>query len=104
MTRSGMKIRQESQTRQTDASKAIKDTRRAPRKQYSAEEKMRILLDGLRGEETIAVLCRCEGIAQSIFTNGRRRFSKLANDDLPEIRPVRLRLMRWPLFTVKRVN
>ena len=43
-------MRQKSQTRQTGAAKAIKDIRRATRKQYSAEEKIRIVLDGLRGE------------------------------------------------------
>ena len=67
MTRRGMKMKQKSQTRQTGAAKAIKDIRRATRKQYSAEEKIRIVLDGLRGEETIAELCRIEGIAQSIY-------------------------------------
>ncbi|MBT7364912.1 MAG: IS3 family transposase, partial [Rhodospirillaceae bacterium] len=46
-------MRQKSQTRQTGGAKAIKDIRRATRKQYSAEEKIRIVLDGLRGEETI---------------------------------------------------
>ena len=55
-------MRQKSQTRQTGADKAIKDIRRATRKQYSAEEKIRIVLDGLRGEETISELCRREGI------------------------------------------
>jgi len=44
---------QKSQTRQTVSAKAIKDIRRVTRKQYSAEEKIRIVLDGLRGEETI---------------------------------------------------
>ena len=47
-------MRQKSQTRQTGAAKAIKDIRGATRKQYSAEEKIRIVLDGLRGEESIA--------------------------------------------------
>jgi len=47
-------MRQKSQTRQTGGDKAIKDIRRATRKQYSAEEKIRIVLDGLRGEESIA--------------------------------------------------
>ena len=56
-------MRQKSQTRQTGAAKAIKDIRRATRKQYSAEEKIRIVLDGLRGEETIAELCRGEAPA-----------------------------------------
>ena len=47
-------MRQKLQTRQTGVAKAIKDIRRATRKQSSAEEKIRIVLDGLRGEETIA--------------------------------------------------
>ena len=42
----------------------MKDIRRATRKQYSAEEKIRIVLDGLRGEYSIAELCRREGIAE----------------------------------------
>jgi len=53
--------------RQTGVAKAIKDMCRTTRKQYSAEEKIRIVLDGLRGEETIAELFRREGIAQSIY-------------------------------------
>ena len=59
---------------QTGAAKAIKDIRRATRKQYSAEEKIRIVLDGLRGEETIAELCRREGIAQSIYYKWSKEF------------------------------
>lgn len=46
---------------------AVKDIRRATRRQYSAEEKIRIVLDGLRGEDSIAELCRREGIAQSLY-------------------------------------
>ena len=74
MTRRGMKMKQKSQTRQTGGAKAIKDIRRATRKQYSAEEKIRIVLDGLRGEETIAELCRREGIAQSIYYKWSKEF------------------------------
>ncbi len=44
------------------ATKMVKDIRRANRKLYSAEEKIRIVLEGLRGETTIAELCRQEGI------------------------------------------
>ncbi len=67
-------MRQKSQTRQTGAAKAIKDIRRATRKQYSAEEKIGIVLDGLRGEETIAELCRRESIAQSIYYKWSKEF------------------------------
>jgi transposase-like protein len=44
----------------------VKDIRRAARRQYSAEEKIRIVLDGLRGEASIAELCRREGLAESM--------------------------------------
>ena len=44
----------------------MKTIRRATRKHYSAEEKVRIVLDGLRGEASIAELCRREGIAEGL--------------------------------------
>jgi transposase len=47
------------------AEKVVQDIRRATRKHYSAEEKIRIVLEGLRGEDSIAELCRREGIAQN---------------------------------------
>ena len=43
--------------------KIVKDIKRATHKHYSSEEKTRIVLDGLRGEDSIAELCRCEGIS-----------------------------------------
>ena len=55
-------------TKQKDsAEKAIRDIRRATRRQYSAEEKIRIVLEGLRGEDSIAELCRKEGINQNLY-------------------------------------
>jgi transposase len=51
----------------TSSEQIIRDIKRKTRKQYSAEEKMRIVLDGLRGEDSIAELCRREGIAQSLY-------------------------------------
>ena len=53
-------MRQKSGTGKAPAEQVIKDIRRATRKQYSAEEKIRIVLEGLRGEESIAALCRRE--------------------------------------------
>jgi len=67
-------MRKKHGTRRTASEKTIKDIRRATRKQYSAEEKIRIVLDGLRGEETIAELCRREGIAQSIYYKWSKEF------------------------------
>jgi transposase len=49
------------------AERAVKDIRRKTRRQFSAEEKIRIVLEGLRGDDSIAELCRREGIAQSLY-------------------------------------
>jgi transposase len=67
-------MRQKSGTGKAPAEQIIKDIRRATRKQYSAEEKIRIVLEGLRGEESIAALCRCEGIAESLYYNWSKEF------------------------------
>ena len=52
----------------------VKDIRRATRKHYSAEDKIRIVLDGLRGEDSIAALCRREGIAESLYYSWSKEF------------------------------
>jgi len=49
------------------ADKTVRDIRRATRRKFSAEEKIRIVLEGLRGEETIAEVCRKEGINQNLY-------------------------------------
>ena len=54
--------------------KVVKDIRRATRRRFSAEEKIRIVLDGLRGEDTIAELCRREGIAQNLYYRWSKEF------------------------------
>ena len=62
-------------TKQKDsAKKAIRDIRRATRRQYSAEEKIRIVLEGLRGESSIAELCRKEGINQNLYYRWSKEF------------------------------
>jgi transposase len=48
------------------AEAVVRDIRRATRKHHSAEDKIRIVLEGLRGEESIAALCRREAIAESL--------------------------------------
>ena len=81
------------------AERVVKDIRRATRKQYGAEEKIRIVLEGLRGEDSIADLCRREGIAQGVYYKwskdfmeaGKRRLAgdtaRAANTD--EVRDLR---------------
>ena len=52
----------------------VRDIRRVTRKHYSAEDKIRIVLDGLRGEVSIAELCRREGIAESLYYSWSKEF------------------------------
>ena len=63
-----------SKTSETPSEKLVRDIRRVTRKQYSAEEKIRIVLDGLRGEATISELCRREGIAESLYYSWSKEF------------------------------
>ena len=71
--------------KKASAEETIRTIRRKTRRQYSAEEKIRIVLEGLRGEESIAALCRREGIAQSLYYKWSKEFleagkSRLAGD------------------------
>src|ERR1700724_822961 len=70
----GAKMRQKSNSNALSSERIVKDIRRATRKQYSAEEKIRIVLDGLRGEHSIAELCRREGIAESLYYTWSKDF------------------------------
>ncbi len=56
------------------AEQVVRDIRRQTRKHYSAEEKIRIVLSGLRGEDSIAELCRREGIAESLYYSWSKEF------------------------------
>lgn len=67
-------MRQKSETTKTTAEQVVKNMRRATRKHHSAEEKIRIVLDGLRGEYSIAELCRREGIAESLYYSWSKEF------------------------------
>jgi transposase-like protein len=67
-------MRPKSETRGT-AEQTFKDIRRATRKHHAAEEKIRIVLKGLRGEYSIAELCRREGIAESLYDSWSKEFS-----------------------------
>jgi transposase len=71
------------------AAETVRDIRRATRRHFSAEEKIRIVLDGLRGEDSIAELCRKEGIAQNLYYRWSKEFleagkKRLAGDTARE--------------------
>ena len=56
------------------AERVMKDIRRATRRHFSAEDKIRIVLDGLRGDDSIAELCRREGISQGLYYTWSKEF------------------------------
>jgi transposase len=71
------------------ADAVVKEIRRATRRRFSAEEKIRIVLDGLRGEDSIAELCRREGIVQNLYYRWSKEFleagkKRLAGDTVRE--------------------
>jgi len=75
--------------KKSSAQKTIRDIRRATRRHYSAEEKIRIVLEGLRGEDTIAELCRREGLNSNVYYRWSKEFmeagkKRLAGDTARE--------------------
>ncbi len=61
-------------SKKRSAEKTVRDIRRATRRHYSAEEKVRIVLEGLRGEDSIAELCRREGINSNVYYRWSKEF------------------------------
>lgn len=82
-------MRQKSESSKAPAEQVLKDIKRRTRKLHGAEEKIRIVLEGLRGEDSIAELCRKEGIAQNLYYRWSKEFleagkKRLAGDTARE--------------------
>lgn len=76
-------------TKKRSAEKTVRDIRRATRRKYSAEEKIRIVLEGLRGEDSVAELCRKEGINSNVYYRWSKEFleagkKRLSGDEVRE--------------------
>ena len=67
-------MRQKSRPVRAPAEQVMKGIRRATRRHFSAEDKIRIVLEGLRGEDSIAELCRREGIVQNLYYRWSKEF------------------------------
>lgn len=67
-------MRPTSSSAKKPAEQVVKDIRRATRRHFSAEDKIRIVLEGLRGDDSIAELCRKDGIAQSLYCTWSKEF------------------------------
>jgi transposase len=78
---------------------AVREIRRRARRRFSAEEKIRIVLEGLRGEESIAALCRREGIAANLYFRWSKEFleagkKRLNGDTVREATSNEVKLLR----------
>src|SRR5216684_8724064 len=75
-------MRSKVDTHSEQAEKAVRDIRRATRRLYSAEEKVRIVIAGLRGEDSVAELCRKEGINQNLYYRWSKDFLEAGKKQL----------------------
>src|SRR3954467_777876 len=101
-------MRQKPEPVKAPAERIVKDIRRATRRHFSAEEKIRIVLEGLRGEASIAELCRREGIASSMDYGWSKEFlgagqKRLAGDTARAATPDEVKDLRREASALKEV-
>ncbi len=101
-------MRQKPRPAKEPAETVVKEIRRATRKHYSAEEKIRIVLEGLRGEDSIAELCRREGIPPNVYYRWSKEFleagkKRLAGDTAREATSDEVRGLRREAAALKEV-
>jgi len=92
--------------KKSSAESTVRNIRRKTRKQYNAEDKIRIVVEGLRGEQTIAELCRREGLSQSLYYKWSKEFleagkSRLAGNIKREADSSEVKEMREELDQLK---
>ena len=101
-------MRQKSMHPESPSERIVKNIRRATRKRHSSEEKIRIVLDGLRGESSSAELCRREGIAESLYYAWSKEFleagkRRLAGDTARAATPGEVKDLRREATALKEV-
>jgi transposase len=94
------------QDKKDEADKVVRNIKRQTRRKYGAEEKIRIVLAGLRGEDSIAELCRRENIHQNLYYNWSREFleagkKRLAGDTAREANTSEVSEMRKEALRLK---
>src|ERR1700747_235001 len=88
-------MRQASKRVPDSAEKTVRDIRRATRRHHSAEEKIRIVLEGLRGEDSIAELCRKEGINQNLYYRWSKEFLEAGKKRLAGDKTMAREELKW---------
>jgi transposase len=99
-------MRQRGKQALQSAEETVRDIRRATRRHFSAEEKIRIVLEGLRGEDSGAELCRKEGIAQNLYYRWSKEYLKagkkrLAGDTAREATSDEVKTLRAEALQLK---
>ena len=82
-------MRQKSAQSNASVERAVGDIRRKTRRRHSMEKRIRIILEGLLGEDSIASLCRREGIAESLYYSWSKEFLEAGKGALPVTQPAR---------------
>jgi len=95
-------------TPKRSAEKTVREIKRNTRRKYSAEEKIRIILDGLRGEDSIAEICRREGINQNLYYRWSKDFleagkKRLMGDTMREANTDEVREIRQENLHLKQL-
>ena len=101
-------MKKKSDNSKDGADRLVKGIRRQTRKHYSTEEKIRIVLAGLRGEESIAALCRREGISESLYYKWSKEFleagkNRLAGDTARQATAPEVKELRSEALALKEV-
>lgn len=102
-------MRREAVTQKSQTDRMVKDIRRNTRKRHSSEDKIRIVLEGLRGEDSIAELCRRESIAQSLYYSWSKEFleagkKRLAGDTARQATSPEVKNLRAEASALKKVG
>lgn len=95
-------------TRKKSSESLVRDIKRKTRRKFSSEEKIRIVIDGLRGEISIAELCRREGIAQNLYYRWSKDFmesgkKRLNGDTMREANTSEVRTLKQENAQLKEV-
>lgn len=101
-------MRRKNERAKDEADRVVKDIRRQTRRKYSSEDKIQIVLAGLRGEDSVAELCRQEGIAQSQYYSWSKEFleagkKRLAGDTAREANTGEVKNLRKEARDLKEV-
>jgi transposase len=94
-----MRQKQETKDHRDEGDRLVRNVKRATRRKFSAEDKIRIVLAGMRGEDSIAELCRRENIHQNLFYNWSKEFleagkKRLSGDTVREANSGEVRDLR----------